>query len=172
MNEMIGQLLSLARLEAGVSELPRAEFDLCALLSDLVRDADYEARNRKIKVTFKGPETTVVSGYEDLLARALENIIRNGIRYTGDGTQVNVELIRKSAVILIRIADQGPGVPDEALEKLFEPFYRIADARDRQSGGTGIGLAIAEQAVRLHAGSISASNRPEGGLLVQISLPG
>ena len=172
MNEMIGQLLSLARLEAGGSELPRAEFDLCALLSDLVRDADYEARNRKIKVTFKGPETTVVSGYEELLARALENIIRNGIRYTGDGTQVNVELIRNSAVILIRIADQGPGVPEEALEKLFEPFYRIADARDRQSGGTGIGLAIAEQAVRLHAGSISASNRPEGGLLVQISLPG
>ena len=172
MNEMIGQLLSLARLEAGDSELPRAEFDLCALLSDLVRDADYEARNRKIKVTFKGPETTVVSGYEDLLARALENIIRNGIRYTGDGTQVNVELIRNSDMLLIRVADQGPGVPDEALEKLFEPFYRIADARDRQSGGTGIGLAIAEQAVRLHAGSISASNRPEGGLLVQISLPG
>ena len=101
----------------------------------------------------------------------MENIIRNGIRYTGDGTQVDVELVRKSGAILIRIADQGPGVPDEALEKLFEPFYRIADARDRQSGGTGIGLAIAEQAVRLHFGSISASNRPEGGLLVQISLP-
>jgi two-component system sensor histidine kinase CpxA len=172
MNEMIGQLLSLTRLEAGVSDLPRADFDLCALLSNLVHDADYEARNRNIKVTFNGPGTTVVNGYEELLARALENIIRNGIRYTRDGTQVNVELIRKSGMLLIRVADQGPGVPDESLEKLFEPFYRIADARDRQSGGTGIGLAIAEQAVRLHAGSISASNRSEGGLLVHISLPG
>ncbi len=171
MNDMIGQLLSLTRLENGTSELPRAEFDLCALLANLVQDAGFEARNRNIKVTFNGPETAVVSGYEELLARALENIIRNGIRYTKDGTQVSVELSCEPGATLIRIADQGPGVPDEALEKLFEPFYRVADARDRQSGGTGIGLAIAEQAVRLHAGSIRASNLPEGGLLVQISLP-
>ncbi len=142
MNEMIGQLLSLTRLEAGVSDLPRADFDLCALLSNLVHDADYEARNRNIKVTFNGPGTTVVNGYEELLARALENIIRNGIRYTRDGTQVNVELIRNSDMLLIRVADQGPGVPDEALKKLFEPFYRIADARDRQSGGTGSGAYL------------------------------
>ncbi len=171
MNDMIGQLLSLTRLENGVGELPRIDFDLCTLLATLVQDAGFEARSRNIKVTFNGPETAVVSGYEELLARALENIIRNGIRYTEDGSQVSVELSCKEGVTLIRIADQGPGVPDEALEKLFEPFYRVADARDRQSGGTGIGMAIAEQAVRLHAGSIRASNLPEGGLLVQISLP-
>ncbi len=172
MNEMIGQLLSLTRLESGANQLPRFEFDLCALLDRLVQDADFEAKNRNCRVLFKCQESILVSGYEELLARALENVIRNGLRYTGEGTQVEVELRRESGKILIQIADQGKGVPDEALGKLFEPFYRVADARDRQSGGTGIGLAIADQAVRLHGGSIRASNRAAGGLFVEITLPG
>ncbi len=171
MNEMIGQLLSLTRLETGANELPRTEFDLCALLLRLVQDADFEAGNRQKQVTFNGPETLVISGYEELLARGLENVIRNGIRYTEDGTEVNVELSQHPGGTLIQIADRGPGVPAAALDKLFEPFYRVADARDRQSGGSGIGLAIAEQAVRLHGGSIHASNRSAGGLLVEICLP-
>ena len=171
MNEMIGQLLSLTRLENSADELPRAEFDLCALLARLVRDADFEAKNDHKQVMFFGPESVVLNGYEEQLGRALENVIRNGIRYTHEGTKVNVELMHTPGTIRVRIADQGPGVPDETLGKLFEPFYRVADARDRQSGGTGIGLAIAEQAVRLHGGSIRASNRSEGGLLIEISLP-
>ena len=171
MNEMIGQLLSLTRLESGATEFPQVEFDLAALLLRVVQDADFEARNRQRQVVYLGPETLVMSGYEELLARALENVIRNGINYTAVETQVDVELTRQAGAILIRITDQGPGVPDAALVKLFEPFYRVADARDRQSGGCGIGLAIAEQAIRLHGGSIRASNRAEGGLLVEISLP-
>ena len=171
MNEMIGQLLSLTRLENSVDELPRAEFNLCALLTSLVRDADFEAKIDHKQVLFNGPESAVLNGYEELLGRALENVIRNGIRYTQEGSKVTVELIHNPGAILIRIADQGHGVPDAALGKLFDPFYRVADARDRQSGGTGIGLAIAEQAVRLHGGSIRAMNRPEGGLLIEISLP-
>ncbi|HEY5672157.1 MAG TPA: ATP-binding protein [Malonomonas sp.] len=172
MNDMIGQLLSLTRLESGATELQRTHFDLCALLQGLVQDADFEARSRQRQVVYQGPETLMVSGYEELLARALENVIRNGISYTTTGTQVRVELCREPGAIQIRIADQGPGVPEAALPKLFEPFYRVADDRDRQSGGSGIGLAIAEQAIRLHGGSIRASNRAGGGLLVEISLPG
>jgi two-component system sensor histidine kinase CpxA len=171
MNELIGQLLSLTRLESGADQLPRTEFDLCLLLDRLVRDADFEAKNRQCQVMFNGPESVIVNGYEELMARALENVIRNGVRYTEEGTQVSVELKRDPENIVIRIADHGPGVPDEVLDKMFEPFYRVADARDRQSGGTGIGLAIAEQAVRLHGGSIRAINRAEGGLLVEIFLP-
>jgi len=172
MNEMIGQLLSLTRLESGANQLPRSEFDLGLLLDRLVQDADFEAKNRNCRVLFNGPDSVVVSGYEELLARGLENVIRNGVRYTGESTQVVVELRREPGKIVIQIADQGDGVPDEALGKLFEPFYRVADARDRQSGGTGIGLAIADQAVRLHSGSIRASNRAAGGLVVEITLPG
>ncbi len=172
MNEMIGQLLTLTRLENTTDKLQRTEFDLYELLARLVQDADYEANNVNKKVTFTGPDSLTIYGDEVLLARAFENVIRNGIRYTGDGTLVSVELRHEAGRVLVRIADQGPGVPDESLGKLFEPFYRVADARDRQSGGTGIGLAIAEQAVRLHGGSINAINRSTGGLLVEISLPG
>jgi two-component system sensor histidine kinase CpxA len=171
MNEMIGQLLSLTRLESAANELPRVEFDLCGLLQRLVQDAAFEAGNRNCQVVFTGPESAVICGCEELLARAVENVIRNGISYTAEGTQVRVDLSRQPGTLLIRIADLGPGVPAEALAKLFEPFYRVADARDRQSGGSGIGLTIAEQAVRLHGGSIRASNSAEGGLLVEISLP-
>jgi two-component system sensor histidine kinase CpxA len=171
MNEMIGQLLSLTRLESKSEQLPRSEFDLCALLDRLVKDADFEARDRQCRVVFTGPEAVMISGFEELLARALENVIRNAIRYTEVGTTVCVELIVEAGNLLIRVVDHGPGVPDEALSKLFEPFYRVAEARERQSGGTGIGLAIAEQAVRLHNGSIKASNRAEGGLLIEIIIP-
>ena len=171
MNEMIGQLLSLTRLESSPEEMSRNDFDVCTLLERLVQDANFEAREVGSRVDFSGPDTAVVSGYEELVARALENVIRNGVKYTEAGSQVQVELSRTPEGLLITVADQGPGVPDEELDKIFEPFYRVADARDRQSGGTGIGLAIAEQAVRLHGGAITASNRPGGGLLVEIYLP-
>jgi two-component system sensor histidine kinase CpxA len=75
------------------------------------------------------------------------------------------------AEAVIRVTDRGPGVPKEALDKLFRPFYRLDDARGRQTGGVGLGLAITERAVRLHGGAVRASNRPEGGLMVEIRLP-
>jgi two-component system sensor histidine kinase CpxA len=171
MNEMIGQLLSLTRLGSGSVELQQEEFDLRELLGKLVQDADYEAKTRDCDVIFTAPQAVPYTGSRELLARALENVIRNAVRYTPDGSRVTVDMRHDQQRLLIRIADQGPGVPQEALGRLFEPFYRVADARDRQSGGTGIGLAIAERAVTLHSGSIRASNRPEGGLLVEISLP-
>ena len=98
-------------------------------------------------------------------------MIRNAVKYTADDSVVSVDLTVGAESLTIQVADQGSGVPDEALAKLFKPFYRVAAARDRQSGGTGIGLAIAERAVKLHGGTISASNRSNGGLLVEIVLP-
>ncbi len=171
MNEMIGQLLSLTRLESGARELQRQEFDLAELLANLVHDADYEAKNRGCRVQMTGNGPLLFTGSEELLARALENVIRNAVKYTADSSSITVELVHLEQDIAIRILDQGPGVPEEALAKLFEPFYRVADARDRQSGGTGIGLAIAERSVTLHGGSIRAENHPAGGLLVEIHLP-
>lgn len=171
MNEMIGQLLSLTRLESGASKLQREEFDLAEMLINLVHDADYEARNRGCRVLFDGNGPLPIYGSQELLARAVENVIRNAVKYTAEDSSISVELIQSERFNRIRIHDQGPGVPDTALEKLFEPFYRVADARDRQSGGTGIGLAIAERSVKLHAGSIRAENHPAGGLIVEILLP-
>jgi len=171
MNIMIGQLLNLTRLESGARDLPFQRFNLCALLENLVADANFEAETRQCKVVYNAPETAVYFGSHDLLAQALENVIRNAVKYTADGSVVSVDLSVNTKKLKIQVADRGSGVPDEALTKLFEPFYRVADARDRQSGGTGIGLAIAERAVKLHGGTISASNHSNGGLLVEIDLP-
>ncbi len=172
MNEMIGQLLSLTRLESDSSELQRKEFDLTELLEELVQDAAFEAKNRGCNVLLEAQQAVSCFGSPELLARALENVIRNAVKYTIDNSCINVSLQAKQDEIHISICDQGPGVPKDALNKLFEPFYRVADARDRQSGGTGIGLAIAERAVKLHGGSIYADNLREGGLEVKIVLPG
>ena len=171
MNTMIGQLLNLTRLESGASEVAFEKFDLQKLLANLVEDANYEAEIRQCTVTYKSSGDAVYFCSKDLLAQALENVIRNAVKYTADNSVVSVDLLVDAENMTIRVADQGPGVPDDTLVKLFEPFYRVAAARDRQSGGTGIGLAIADQAVKLHAGTISASNRSEGGLLVEITLP-
>src|SRR5208283_957753 len=101
-------------------------------------------------------------------------------RYTAEGTTVEVQLERQPAngkekenveEIIVRVLDFGPGVPNEALQKIFEPFYRIDDARNRETGGAGLGLSIADRAIRLHGGQLRASNRKEGGLEVEIRIP-
>ncbi len=171
MNVMIGQLLNLTRLESGVNVVPTQKFDLQELLTNLVEDANYEAKIRQCQVVYNAPDVAIYKGSPELLAQALENVIRNAVKYTADNTSVSVDLIGAAECWTIQVADQGPGVPEESLVKLFEPFYRVAAARDRQTGGTGIGLAIADRAVRLHSGSITAKNRPEGGLLIEIILP-
>ncbi len=171
MNEMIGQLLSLTRLESDMQGLQKSTFDLAALLERLVHDADFEAAAKESQVVFKGQSTLRWNGHEELLARALENVMRNAVKYTSANSEVEVVLHVTADHILIQVLDAGPGVPEEALEKLFIPFFRVADDRDRKSGGTGIGLAIAERAVKLHGGMIKAENRSEGGLKIEINLP-
>ena len=171
MNTMIGQLLNLTRLENGATNEPFQDFDLRGLLADLVADANYEAEARQCTVVYNAPEVVDYFGSHDLLAQALENVIRNAVKYTEENSTVSVNLTRMAEQLTIQVADQGPGVPDEALAKLFDPFYRVAAARDRQSGGSGIGLAIAEQAIKLHSGTISAANLLSGGLLIEINLP-
>jgi two-component system sensor histidine kinase CpxA len=110
-----------------------------------------------------------------LLHSAIENVVRNATRYTKEGTDVQIRLESahgpNGQEAVVRVTDSGPGVPEEALEKLFRPFYRIDDARGRQTGGVGLGLAITERAVRLHGGTVKAANRPEGGLVIEIRLP-
>ena len=171
MNIMIGQLLNLTRLESGVNVVPVQKFDLQELLTNLVEDANYEAKIRQCQVVYNAPGVAIYTGSEELLAQALENVIRNAVKYTADNTIVSVDLIGTAEFWTIQVADQGPGVPEESLPKLFEPFYRVAAARDRQTGGTGIGLAIAERAIKLHSGTITAKNRSQGGLLIEITLP-
>jgi len=184
LNEMIGQLLTLTRQESGAAEIQKINFDLEALVSEVVKDADFEAQGRNRSVILADTEPAIIEGVPDLIRRAIENVIRNAVHYTAEGTEVEIKLVLDSgatpsdagkpnderAVIVVR--DHGPGVPDEALGEIFRPFYRVDEARDREAGGVGLGLAIAERAVRLHGGSVFARNAPDGGLIITLTLPG
>ncbi|MBI5441021.1 MAG: HAMP domain-containing protein [Deltaproteobacteria bacterium] len=175
LNALFGQLLTLAALESGADVPERGPVDLKALVEDIAEDADFEAAPSHRRVRLSCPEPLVADGSEPLLRQAIENVVRNALRYTGEGTAVDLGLERRDAAsgtaAVVSVRDYGPGVPESALARLFEPFYRVAEARDRQSGGHGIGLAIAERAIRLHGGDIRAANAPGGGLLVEITLP-
>jgi two-component system sensor histidine kinase CpxA len=117
----------------------------------------------------------MIVGDRGLLNSAIENVVRNAVRYTREGTTVEVRLEcvqeLNASEAVVRVTDAGPGVPEEALDKLFRPFYRIDDARGRGTGGVGLGLAIAERAVKLHGGTVKAANQPHGGLMVEIRIP-
>jgi two-component system sensor histidine kinase CpxA len=175
LNELIGQLLTLTQLETGVDETPTEPIELAQLVEEIVADADFEAHSHSRAVKLTATTECRLNGNRDLLRSAIENVVRNAVRYTAPNTTVEVGLSEangnghKQAVI--RVRDYGPGVPDDALQNIFRPFYRVADARDRESGGTGLGLAITERAVRLHSGNVVAENVPDGGLSITLSLP-
>jgi len=172
LNWMIGELLTLSLLESGTDRLNDERFDLSELLDEVIEDADFEAAGCNRRVVFEADRPVPLSGNREMLRRALENVVRNGIRYTRENTAVEVKLEREaSGQAVIRVRDHGPGVPEESLSEIFRPFYRATEARERESGGTGIGLAITERAVRLYSGEVSAANAPDGGLVVTIRLP-
>ncbi len=171
LDELIGQSLTLSRLDAG-AEYPKDDFiDIKELLESIISDCDYEASSNNKHVVFDAKHNWTIKANGELLRRALENIIRNAIHYTPRETTVEVYLKDNGDNILIRVCDQGNGVPDEKIERLFEPFVRLSEARDRDSGGYGLGLAIAHRAINFHQGSISATNREQGGLCMDIEIP-
>jgi two-component system, OmpR family, sensor histidine kinase CpxA len=189
LNELIQKLLTIARLEAGDESIEKVPVHLEQIIHEIAKDAGFEAQSRHCEVEATVVDDCVVMGSPSLLHSAIENVVRNAIRYTHEGTSVEVRLEQGVGLpmtlqntgpkndgvgkpeAVVRVTDSGPGVPDDALDKLFRPFYRIDDARGRQTGGVGLGLAITDRAVRLHGGTIRVSNRPQGGLMVEIRLP-
>jgi two-component system sensor histidine kinase CpxA len=175
LNQLIQRLLTISRLESGTDGLRRTTFSLREMVEQVARDADYETPGRGCRVTADTEDEFLVQADPDLLRSAVENVVRNATRYTAEGTKVDVRLDRQQTAngggIMIRVLDSGPGVPGEALQKIFEPFYRLDDARNQQTGGAGLGLSIAERAIKLHGGELRASNRKEGGLEVEIRIP-
>lgn len=176
LNELIGRILTLARLEDGEQRVPQTPVPLGELVANVAEDAEFEAQERHchVRTTIQEGEFGV-RGNDSLLHSAVENVVRNAIRYTQEGTTVEIELTREQAgtgaEAVLKVSDSGPGVPADSLEKLFLPFYRLDDARGRLTGGVGLGLAITERAVRFHGGKVTAFNRAGGGLRVEIRLP-
>ncbi|HKJ89318.1 MAG TPA: ATP-binding protein, partial [Gammaproteobacteria bacterium] len=134
-----------------------------------------EARSRNRRVSFSIAEPLVIPGSRELLRQAIENVVRNAVRCTEENSEVTVavrtEQDGRDDLLVIEVRDHGPGVPEEAMEKIFRPFFRTEEARDRQSGGIGLGLAITERAIGLHGGRVVAKNAAGGGLTVQLRLP-
>lgn len=170
LNELVGQLLALTRLESGAERVPAEVVMLEEIVQQIVDDANYEAKPLHKEVRISDLEKCRVTGSMELLRSGIENVIRNAVRYTAANTAVEVALEWKLDVAELCVRDYGPGVPDGELQRIFEPFYRVSEARDRASGGAGLGLSIAERTVKLHGGTILARN-VEGGLLVTIHLP-
>lgn len=174
LNEMIGHLLRLTRLESGADGFRKNTIDLARLVREVADDADFEARSRNRSVQVTACDECSMTGTEELLRSAVENVVRNAVRYTAEGTKVEVALNVKNGnenLAEIRVRDHGEGVREDAIEKIFNPFYRTEDARDRESGGSGLGLAITSRAVRLHGGEVKATNATGGGLEITITLP-
>ncbi len=179
LNELIGQLLMLARLDGSATQsaIAQTKINLQELIHEVASDAEFEAAALDRHVRLTHVEACSTMGSPELLRSALENVMRNAVHYTKLGSEVEVALHYQAtdhgepASALIEIRDHGPGVPEESLSQIFQPFYRVSDARDRKSGGVGLGLAITERAINFHGGTIQASNAPKGGLIVRITLP-
>ncbi len=170
-DELIGQLLLLERLAAGEPDGEKTTFALAELLGEVVDDASFEASAGGRAVKVEADAEAVVVGYPALLRSAIDNVLRNAIRHAPEASVIDVVLTLDGRSAEIAVRDCGPGVPEEHLHSLFEPFTRVADARERSSGGSGLGLAIARRAVELHRGGVSARNHPDGGLEVVLRFP-
>lgn len=172
LNSMIDQLLTLTRLEnASPDMLMSDKVDLGELVQRVCSDCAFEAKARGGEVTLTENAACEIKGNGQLLRSAIENVVRNALLHAGKTPRVEAALQVAGKQIKITIRDFGPGVPAEALDKLFNPFYRVAEARDRQSGGVGLGLSITERAMKVHGGEVAAENAPGGGLLITMILP-
>jgi len=168
LDTLIGQLLALTRIDSGVDRGSPASFDLTNLVQEVANDGDFEARARNRSVVIQQADPCTMTGFEELVRSAVENVVRNAIRHTAEGTAVEIYLQKGSSRVLLRVSDYGPGVPENTLSEIFLPFRRVANGN---SDGAGLGLAIAERALSVHGGAIRATNAPKTGLIVEIDLP-
>ncbi len=175
LDDMIGQILTLTRLQGQTTQRDDGEVNLRSIVQSIAEDARFEGKESNKSVELACDGDFLVKGDPRLLRSCIENVVRNAIRYTPPGSRVSIALRSAksgaSSFAEVVVADNGAGVPPESLPRLFEPFYRVSAARDRNTGGTGLGLSIAQRIVSLYDGSITAKNRPEGGLEVTIHLP-
>lgn len=170
LNELVAELLQVTRVEADPSMQRNDSVHLDELLGDIVYDSLLEAKAKDCTLLLKAPAPAILCGDEELIRRAVENVIRNAIRYAPHATSVEIELAKSADSALVTVRDYGSGVPPESLTRIFDPFYRVDSDRNRASGGLGLGLAIARRSVELHKGKLAAQNAHPG-LLVTIEFP-
>jgi two-component system OmpR family sensor kinase len=174
MDVLVGELLALSRLESGVIKLDKERVNLNELLTSVLEDARFEGEAKKITIDYV-PQTETsnsplsILGQQDLLHRAIDNVVRNALKYSFSQSHVSIKTSVENTFINIEVKDQGEGVPENELEIIFQAFFRGSNTH--HTDGHGVGLAIAKQIIEAHGGSIVASNIAHGGLNVVIKLP-
>ncbi len=171
LDSLISHVLRLARLHGSEANFKREALDIDEILQEVVQDANFEGAVKNCTIHLAGSADGPLQGNRELLHSAIENVLRNAVRYSAAGKSVEVSVSTTQDALEISIRDQGPGVPGGDLERIFEPFFRVAESRDRDSGGEGIGLAITAQVLKAHGGSATAKNLAQGGLEVRLLLP-
>lgn len=170
LDDLIGDIMTLAKMQTSKLVVNPININLTHLVQVIVDDANFEFS--EINTEFHAPEIDIqIDADEKILYHALENIVRNALKYTKPATQVTVNLIDAPKEITITVTDEGPGVPEEYLDKIFDPFLRVDSARNVKTGGYGLGLAITKKAIMLHRGKIFAENQDGSGLKVTIIIP-
>jgi len=170
LNALVGQLLQVTRAEGDPASLRQSPLRLDELVVQLAEDARLEAASRGCRIELAECRPVTVTGDPELLRRAVENVIRNAIRYAPHDSAVEIGLASDGGRARITVRDSGPGVPEESLERIFDAFYRVDTDRNRASGGIGLGLSIARRAIHLHHGAIRARNA-QPGLELELELP-
>jgi len=170
---LIGQILRFSRLAS--DDIKRQRVDLSQMLAEVVEDARLEGRADEKDVVWDSMPNAAVMGNAETLRSAIDNVMRNALRYTPKRSQIEVALqlvgdVANDGHVRVSIRDHGRGVPDSDLERIFEPFYRVAETGDRESG-SGLGLAITSRAIAAHGGRVNARNATDGGLIVELTLP-
>jgi two-component system OmpR family sensor kinase len=169
LDAMVGELLTLSKLESDARPLEEY-FDLAEIVGSVVQDARFEAGARQVEVVLDsappGETEWIAKGNGMLVNRAIENLVRNAVRYSPQGGRVHLVLDRAAGMYRLVIADQGPGIPVQSMGHLFEPFSQSADGL-----GFGLGLSIAQRAIAVMGGQITARNRSEGGLEITVTIP-
>jgi len=162
-------LLRLTRLDSGVQEKAATE-DVLPVLEQVMRMMELVAQDKGTDLTYHAQEGCMVRSTRDELHQVIYNLVDNAVKYSAGGA-VQVSLLRKDAAVVLEVADNGPGIPEQDLKRIFERFYRVDKARSRAAGGTGLGLAIVSDTVTRHGGTVTAANRSEGGAVFTVRWP-
>jgi two-component system, OmpR family, sensor kinase len=171
LDQLVGEVLTLARLETAPPTGRAVEIDVIALLASVADDARFEARSRGRDLRFTASHASLgLHAHGELLLRAFENVLRNAVKFTAEGSCVDVNAQLRGPVLQVSVADRGPGLPAQALQRIFEPFVRI-EGEAPCTQGFGLGLAIARRAAQAHGGTLAAHARAGGGLELRFELP-
>lgn len=167
---LVSELVEMTRVEGDPGCRKSETVCMNGVVAETVRDASLEVEARGCSVNVQGKLSGKITGDRELLRRAVENVLRNAVRYSPPKAKIDIALQEQNGTASITIRDYGSGIPEPFLDKIFDPFFRVEEARDSETGGIGLGLSIAKRAIQLHHGTILARNA-EPGLSVQITLP-